>query len=312
MERPNYTSVTEFIFLSFAKCTRFPVLIALVLFLLYLLIVCVNILMILVIKFDTRLHTPMYFFVFILACLDICYTTTIIPQVLYNLLGSRPSIIFANCATQMFCSVIFGAMQILIITAMAYDRYVAISNPLRYKTVMNWAACTMLLFTAFILGFCIGVIVVYAVFKLPFCRAPEITHFYCAVGEVLLLTCIDVPGHRAAEVTTYLIGLGLFTIPFLFMMTSYMYIINAILKIRTTEGRQKAFSTCSSHITVVVVEYGCLGFIYFRPSTEDSLDKEKIFVMIFTYLSPILNPVIYSIRNNAVKEGFKKLKTKII
>ncbi|KAG9464340.1 hypothetical protein GDO78_020101, partial [Eleutherodactylus coqui] len=307
MESFNQTiKVTEFIFLAFTKSSRFPVLFAIIFLLLYLLIICVNIFMILVIQCDSRLHTPMYFFVFNLSCLDIVYTTTIIPQTLCNLLASRASILFLNCAAQTFWVVSFGAVQIFIVTSMAYDRYVAISNPLRYKTIMSWAACTMLLVIVWVLAFTVAIVVVYCVFTIPFCRTPKIDHFYCDVGQILLLTCTNVPGHRLAEVTTYLLGLGLCTIPFLLLITSYMYIISAILKIRTTEGRRKAFSTCSSHLTVVVVEYGCLGFIYFRPNTDYDMDKDRVFVMTFVYLSPILNPVIYSIRNKAVKEGFKK------
>ncbi|XP_063775323.1 olfactory receptor 10R2-like [Pseudophryne corroboree] len=193
---------------------------------------------------------------------------------------------------------------------MAYDRYVAIANPLRYKIVMRWNTCTMLLGITWITSFIIGFILVYSVFRLPFCGRHEIDHFYCDVGQVLLLTCPNTTSHRLSELITFFTGFGLFTIPFLLLVTSYVYIISAILKIRTNEGRRKAFSTCSSHLTVVVVEYACLGFIYFRPTESYSMDKDKVFVMTFTFVTPILNPVIYTVRNKAVKKGFMKLTSK--
>ncbi|XP_068089389.1 olfactory receptor 10Q1-like [Hyperolius riggenbachi] len=263
----------------------------------------------LVIKTDSRLHTPMYFFVFNIAYLDICYTTTLVPQTVRNLLSSKSFIFVANCAIQMFFSILFGAVQIILIAIMAYDRYVAISNPLRYKMVMNWNICGIFLASAYAFSVALGIILIYSIFSLPFC-GNKIEHFCCDMGQVLYLACLDAPMHYTAEAASFLIGIAFFTIPFILMLISYMYIINAVLKIRTNEGRRKAFSTCSSHLTLVIVEYGCLGFIYYRPKEAYALDKNKAFVMAFTFMTPILNPVIYTLRNDAIKKGFIKLTSK--
>ncbi|KAG8580542.1 hypothetical protein GDO81_007331 [Engystomops pustulosus] len=303
MEDFNKTEVTEFIFLAFGNSSAHPILLFMILLFLYLFIVSGNMLMILVIRYDSRLHTPMYFFVFILSCSDICSLTVTIPQTLCNLLGSSSSILYNNCATQMFFFIVFGAVQLVIVSIMAYDRYVAIGNPLRYKIVMCWETCLKLLGLALIFGCALSFVVVYILFRLPFCRTPEIAHFYCDTGQIMLLTCHN----WLAEITTFLLGIGVITIPILILITSYIYIIGAVLKIRTTKGKRKALSTCSSHITIVVVEYGCLGFMYFRPTEAYYLDKDKVFVMTFTFLAPILNPVVYTVRNKAVHDGLKRL-----
>nr|DBA25918.1 TPA: hypothetical protein GDO54_010245 [Pyxicephalus adspersus] len=308
MESPNQTSVSEFIFLAFSKkSTKYPIFFITIFLLLFSVIICGNLLMILVIKCDARLHTPMYFFVFSLSCLDICYITTIVPQALHNLMSIKSSIFYLNCAFQMFFSNTFGAVQIMIITVMAYDRYIAISNPLRYKTIMSWAACSVFLGIAWIIGIIIGFLVVFSVFTLPFCCRVEIEHFYCDVGQIMALSSADEFRLFIAGAVTFLTGIFFFSIPFILLVISYAYIISAVLKIRTSQGRRKAFSTCSSHLTVVVVEYACLGFIYFRPREAYTLDKDNVFVLIFTFTTPILNPVIYTLRNKAIKKGFFKL-----
>ncbi|KAG8580545.1 hypothetical protein GDO81_007334 [Engystomops pustulosus] len=311
MEDLNETEVTEFIFVAFGKSTQHPVLLSVIFLFLYLIIICGNILMILTITYDSRLHTPMYFFVFALACRDICYLTSIVPQTLCNLLGSTSSILYNNCATQMFFFSMIGEVQLSIVTIMAYDRYAAISQPLHYSTVMNLETCLKFLGVAFLIACFLSFLLVYFIFRLPFCQIPMIDHFYCDMGQVMLLTCHKHKSYFTTEATVFLLGIGIFNIPLILLVTSYIYIINAVLKIRTTEGRRKAFSTCSSHLAVVVVEYGCLGFMYFRPAEAYYLDKNKVFVMTFTYITPILNPVVYTVRNKAVLEGFKKLSTKI-
>ncbi|KAG8580543.1 hypothetical protein GDO81_007332, partial [Engystomops pustulosus] len=307
MEDLNETDVTEFTLLAFSNSSRHPVVLFLILFFLYLFIVCGNMLMILVIRYDSRLHTPMYFFVFILSCSDICYLTTIVPQTLCNLLSRTSSILYKNCATQMFFFTVFGGAQLVIVSVMAYDRYVAVGNPLRYKIIMGRDTCLKFLCLALIFSCAVSTVLVYFIFRLPFCHTPTIEHFYCDMGHILVLTCHKHKLYWTSEATTFLVGIFVISIPILILVTNYIYIIGAVLKIRTTEGRQKAFSACSSHITVVMVEYGCLGFMYFRPAETYYLDKDKIFVMTFTYLTPILNPVVYTVRNKAVHDGFKKL-----
>ncbi|KAG8538828.1 hypothetical protein GDO81_022011 [Engystomops pustulosus] len=310
MEDLNETEVTEFIFMAFGKSTQHPVLLSVIFLFLYLIIICGNILMILTITYDSRLHTPMYYFVFALSCTDICYLTTIVPQTVCNLLGSTSSILYNNCATQMFFFSMIGEFQLAIITIMAYDRYAAISQPLHYTTVMSLETCFKFLGLGFAIACLFSFILVYAIFRLPFCHFPTIDHFYCDVGQTFVLTCHKHKSYPASEFMVYLIAFCIFIISFCLLISSYSYIINAVLKIHTTEGRQKAFSTCSSHLTIVLVEYGCLWFIYCRTPEAYYLDKNKKFVMAFTYITPIVNPMVYSVRNKAVLEGFKKLLAK--
>ncbi|KAM8953197.1 olfactory receptor 10V1-like [Pelodytes ibericus] len=306
MGKHNQTLVTQFIFKGFSGSTTFQRLVFTGFLFIYMVILLVNGLLIVVIKVDQALHTPMYFLIFNLCCLDIFYTSTVVPQTLKNLLSSIKSISFFQCAAQMFFIVTFGGTTIFIITAMAYDRYVAISNPLRYTTVINWNVCKLLIAIIWILSSMIAVTMVFSIFLLPFCEPLVIDHFYCDVAQVFHLTCATVEIHDMVQFLYFFLGVCLFTIPFLLVAVSYIYIISAILKIRTNEGRRKAFYTCSSHLTIVVVEYACLGFINFRTDVASSANKTRVFTVIVLFATPLLNPLIYSVRNKAVKNGFIK------
>lgn len=307
MEKRNQTFFGEFIFLAFSSSSRYPGLLFFFFSVLYFVILTMNIILMLVIKTDSRLHTPMYMFLFNLSCLDICYTTTVIPQTLCNLLSSKPSISFYNCATQTFFIVLFGGTQIILVTSMAYDRCVAITKPLRYNRIMTKGTCIILVFTPWIFSCLMASVMVFSVFHLPFCDPYEINHFFCDAGEVLAISCPSPLIHEIVELILFSIVLILFAFNFMFVLITYIFIISAIMKIKTKQGKRKAFSNCSSHINVVVVEYACLGFLYLKPKTAYSIDKDKIFVIIFTFGTPILNPLIYSVRNKAVNIGFKKL-----
>ncbi|KAG8580544.1 hypothetical protein GDO81_007333 [Engystomops pustulosus] len=295
MEDLNETEVTEFIFVAFGKSTQHPVLLSVIFLFLYLLIISGNILMIITITYDSRLHTPMYYFVFALSCTDICFLTSIVPQAVCNLLSSTSSILYNNCATQMFFLSMTGEVQLSIVTIMAYDRYAAISQPLHYTTVMSLQTCFKFLGLGFAIACFFSFILVYAVFRLPFCHFPTIDHFYCDVGQTFVLTCHKHKSYPASEFMVCLVAFCVLNISFCLLIISYSYIINAVLKIHTTE---------------VVVEYGCLWFMYFRPPESYYLDKNKKFVMAFTYITPMVNPMVYSVRNKAVLEGFKKLLAK--
>ncbi|KAG9494421.1 hypothetical protein GDO78_001988 [Eleutherodactylus coqui] len=307
MDKRNRTSPTEFIFQAFSNSTKFPGLLFTLFVFLYLLILMWNFTLMLVIKTDSRLHTPMYFLLFNLSCMDICNTTTLVPQTLYNLISGRHTISFLGCAAQMFFIIVFGGAQIVMITNMAYDRCAAITNPLRYNSIMTLKACVILSTTPWLVASAMATVMVYFVFQVPFCDNREINHFFCDAGQVLWITCPNVPSHRTAEFVTFFMVLFFFAFNFLFVVASYVLIIKAIMRIGTKQGQQKAFSTCSSHLNVVVVEYACLGFLYLRPTSAYAIDKDRIFVIVFTFGTPILNPLVYSVRNKAVKIGFKKL-----
>ncbi|OCT78838.1 hypothetical protein XELAEV_18029928mg [Xenopus laevis] len=291
MESGNQTSVNEFIFGAFLSSTRSPALLFTLFLFIYLLILVGNGLMMLLIKSDPRLHIPMYFLIFNLSFLDTCYTSSVVPQTLANLLNPKHSITYSKCAAQKFCVCIFGIAQIVLITVMAYDRYVAICNPLCYRRVMRWTICIMMVATVWFLSCMLAFVLVSSVFSLPFCTSFEIDHFLCDIGQVLHLTCPSVTIHMIVEILTFGIGLVVVATNFLLVLTSYMYIIGAILKINTNMGRLKAFSTCSSHISVAAVEYAFLGFLYLRPKSAYTLDKDRILVVIFfirdTYIKPL-------------------------
>ncbi|KAG8445453.1 hypothetical protein GDO86_010292 [Hymenochirus boettgeri] len=307
MDTYNKTSVSEFIFMAFLSTTRYPALLFTLFLLMYLGTLILNILMMLVIIVDSHLHTPMYFFLFNMNILDICSTSNIVPQTLDSLLNSKHSIHFVSCAIQMFWFVSLGGAQLMLYTVMAYDRYAAITHPLRYRTIMSWRVCRTLIFITWLTSSVSAILIVFSVFCLPFCDSREIDHFFCDVGQVLLLTCPSEQIQEMVEISTFLYGLFILTIPLTLIVVSYIYIVSAVLKIKTTEGRKMAFSTCSSHITIVSVEYASLAFILLRPKTAFSYDKDRLFVAAFLLSAPMINPLTYSIRNKAVKRGFKKL-----
>ncbi|XP_029473173.1 olfactory receptor 10K1-like [Rhinatrema bivittatum] len=303
----NQTSVTEFVFLTFANIPEYHVLLFVVFLLVYLILLAENISLMIVIKVDACLHTPMYFFLFNLTLLETCYTLVIIPQMLVHLLSKKKTISFAGCATQMFFFVGLGNAEIFLVLAMAYDRLVAVCNPLRYNTIMSKKRCITLMCAVLVAGLLLSVEETVLVFHLPFCGSNEINHFFCDVGQVVILTSACIDFFFLYEIVFLVSALLLFTIPFVLVLISYMYIISAILKIKSADGRHKAFSSCSSHLTLVILQYSCLSFMYLRPKSTFYLDKDRLFVVIYTMGTPILIPIIYSLRNKIVKDAFKKI-----
>ncbi|XP_025708758.2 olfactory receptor 13C7-like [Callorhinus ursinus] len=311
MDRSNQTSpVVGFILLGLSAHPRLEKTFFVLILQMYLVILLGNGLLIVVTLLDSRLHTPMYFFLGNLSFLDICYTTSSVPLILDSFLTPRKTIPFSACAVQMFLSFAMGATECVLLGMMAFDRYVAICNPLRYPVVMSKAVYIPLAAGSWAAGITNSVVQTSQAMRLAFCGDNVINHFTCEILAVLKLACADISINVISMVVANVIFLGA---PVLFIFVSYVFIIAAILRMPSTEGRKKAFSTCSAHLTVVVVFYGTILFMYGKPKSKDPLgaDKQdlsdKLTSLFYGVVTPVLNPIIYSLRNKDVKAAMKNL-----
>ncbi|XP_032252757.1 olfactory receptor 2S2 [Halichoerus grypus] len=310
MEKANWSSpVAEFIILGLSAYPRLEKVFFVLILMMYLVILLGNGVLILVTILDSHLHTPMYFFLGNLSFLDICYTTSSVPLILDSFLTPRKTIPFSTCAVQMFLSFAMGATECVLLGMMAFDRYVAICNPLRYPVVMSKAAYVPMAVSSWAIGGTASVVHTSLTIQLPFC-GNVINHLACEILAVLKLACTDISINVISMGVTNVIFLG---VPVLFISISYVFIIATILRIPSAEGRKKAFSTCSAHFTVVVIFYGTLLFMYRKPKSKDSLgaDKEdlsdKLIPLFYGVVIPMLNPIIYSLRNKDVKAAMRNL-----
>ncbi|XP_074131160.1 olfactory receptor 9G19-like [Sminthopsis crassicaudata] len=303
MEEGNH-SVTEFILLGF---TQDPVM-QLILFVLFLIVYFMtlmgNITLIVLIYTDSRLHTPMYFFIGNLSFLDLWYSSVYTPKIMVTCISEDKLISFAGCLAQFFFSAGLGYSECYLLAAMAYDRYVAISNPLLYAQAMSRWLCMCLVGISYIGGFVNSTILTSNTFTLNFCGDNVIDDFFCDVPPLIKLACDVKDSYQ--EVLYFLVASNIIT-PIVLIFASYLFIIAAILRIRSTQGQLKAFSTCSAHLISVTLYFGSGIYTYARPSSSYSLEQEKIVSTFYTVLFPMLNPMIYSLRNKDVKEALKKL-----
>ncbi|XP_043421029.1 olfactory receptor 2S2-like isoform X1 [Prionailurus bengalensis] len=311
MEKANWSSpVVGFILLGLSAHPRLEKTFFVLILSMYLVILLGNGVLILVTILDSRLHTPMYFFLGNLSFLDICYTTSSIPLVLDGFLTPRKTISFSGCAMQMFLSFAMGATECVLLGMMAFDRYVAICNPLRYPVVMSRSVYVSMAVSSWTIGGAASVVHTSLTIQLPFCGNNIINHLACEILAVLKLACVDISINVISMGVTNVIFLG---VPVLFISVSYVFIIATILRIPSAEGRKKAFSTCSAHLTVVVIFYGTLFFMYRKPKSKDPLgaDKEdlsdKLIPLFYGVVTPMLNPIIYSLRNKDVKAAVRNL-----
>ncbi|XP_067391417.1 olfactory receptor 10A2-like isoform X1 [Emydura macquarii macquarii] len=294
----NQTVVTEFILLGFSNFPQIQHLLFVVFLAAYVITLMGNILIILITTADPALHSPMYFFLRNLSCLEICFTSVIVPNLLANLLSENKTISFYGCMLQMYFFFFFGSTECFLLATMAYDRYVAICNPLRYTVVMNRRVCIQLAMTSWVSGIPVGTVQTSWLFSFPFCGPTEVNHFFCDSPPVLKLVCGDTYLFEMYAVTgTILIVL----FPFILILASYVRIISTILRIPSAEGRRKTFSTCSSHLMVVTMFYSTASLTYFRPKSSYSPDTKKLLSLSYTVFTPMLNPIIYSLRNKEVK-----------
>ncbi|XP_059514760.1 olfactory receptor 13C7-like [Myotis daubentonii] len=311
MDRSNQTSpVVGFILLGLSAHPKLEKTFFVLILLMYLVILLGNGVLILVTISDSHLHTPMYFFLGNLSFLDICYTTSSVPLILDSFLTPRKAIPFSACAVQMFLSFAMGATECVLLGMMAFDRYVAICSPLRYPVVMSKAAYLPMAASSWAAGIANSVVQTSQAMRLPFCGDNIINHFTCEILAVLKLACADISINVISMVVANMIFLA---IPVLFIFVSYVFIIATILRIPSAEGRRKAFSTCSAHLTVVVIFYGTILFMYGKPKSKDPVgaDKQdlsdKLISLFYGVVTPMLNPIIYSLRNKDVKAAVKNL-----
>ncbi|XP_045639862.1 olfactory receptor 10J1 [Ursus americanus] len=299
MERENRTLITEFVFQGFSSFHEHQLTLFAVFLALYTFTLAGNIVIVTIIRTDRHLHTPMYFFLSMLSTSETVYTLVTLPRMLSSLVGMNQSISRAGCATQMFFFVSFGITNCFLLTAMGYDRYVAICNPLRYSIIMNKRVCVQLVGGACSIGLIVATTQVTSVFSLPFC-ATKVAHFFCDIRPVMKLSCVDT---MANEILTVIISVLVLVVPMGLVFISYVLIISTILKIPSDQGRKKAFATCASHLTVVVVHYGCASIAYLKPKSENSRDQDQLISVTYTVITPLLNPVVYTLRNKEVKEA---------
>ncbi|XP_069888992.1 olfactory receptor 10Q1 [Dipodomys merriami] len=299
----NQSGPTEFVFRVFTTVPEFQVLLFLLFLLLYLMILCGNTAIICVVCTHSSLRTPMYFFLANLSFLEICYTSVVVPLMLSNIFGAQKPIPLAGCGAQMFFFVTLGSTDCFLLAVMAYDRYAAICHPLHYGLLMTRRRCVQMVAGSVGLAVFLSLQLTALIFTLPFCgHLREIHHFLCDVPPVLRLACADTRVHQAV---LYVVGILVLTVPFLLICVSYGFIGAAILRMRSARGRQRAFSTCSSHLTVVLLQYGCCSLVYLRPRSSTSEDQDRRIALVYTFVTPLLNPVIYTLRNKDVKGALR-------
>ncbi|XP_068098278.1 olfactory receptor 6N2-like [Hyperolius riggenbachi] len=303
MDHLNKSRVSEFILVGFPTLYSYGPYLFVCLLLLYLLTITGNVLIFVVIRLESRLYTPMYFFISMLSFLEIWYTAVTIPKMLINLLVPRKSIYFSSCLLQTYFFHSLGATECYLLTAMAYDRYLAICQPLHYPSIMIPKLTIKLVAICFTIGFLCPITEVILISKLPFCGSNEIQHIFCDFPPLLSLACTDTSINVLAD---FIINSFIILVTFLFIMISYVKIIFAILKIRTSAGRVKAFSTCVSHLTVVLLFFTCIMFMYVRLTDSYSLYYDRVFAVIYSVLTPILNPIIYSLRNKDIRMALRR------
>ncbi|KAM8971086.1 olfactory receptor 5W2-like [Sarcophilus harrisii] len=308
MMESNYYNPREFIFLGITSDPDLKVPLFVLCLIIYLFIVLANLGMIILIRIETQLHLPMYFFLSHMSFCDLCYPSAIGPKMLLDFFAKDKSISFTGCALQMFFDSFFGDSDCLLLAVMAFDRYMAISNPLFYTVNVSSRVCYSLITGVYMVGLTDTLIHTTLTFTVSFYRSKEINHFFCDIPPLLSLSCSDT---QINELMLFIVFGFSEMVTISEVLISYCYIFLSVLKIHSTEGRSKAFSTCSSHITVFTIFQGTVLFMYFRPSSTHLLDQDKMTSLFYTLVIPMLNPLIYSLRNKDVKKALGKLRNKL-
>ncbi|XP_055212177.2 olfactory receptor 5A1 [Gorilla gorilla gorilla] len=300
----NGSSVTMFILLGFTDHPELQALLFVTFLGIYLTTLAWNLALIFLIRGDTHLHTPTYFFLSNLSFIDICYSSAVAPKMLTDFFWEQKTISFVGCAAQFFFFVSMGLSECLLLTAMAYDQYAAISSPLLYTTIMTQGLCTRMVVGAYVGGFLSSLIQASSIFRLHFCGPNIINHFFCDLPPVLALSCSDT---FLTQVVNFLVVVTVGGTSFLQLLISYGYIVSVVLKIPSAEGRWKACNTCASHLMVVTLLFGTAPFVYLRPSSSYLLGRDKVVSVFYSLVIPMLNPLIYSLRNKEIKDALWKV-----
>ncbi|XP_032637328.1 olfactory receptor 10C1-like [Chelonoidis abingdonii] len=308
-EGRNQSLIMEFILLGFGNVSELQPLLFLVFLVIYVVTVAGNILIVALIVTDQHLHISMYFFLGNLSFLEICYSSTLLPRLLASLLTGDRTISIKGCILQTYFFGILTATESLLLAAMSYDRYLAICNPLRYAALMNGRICYQLMAGSWISSFLGCTTINIFLLKSKFCDSKEIEHFFCDFSPMTQLSCGDI---QTLQLVTFTIAAIEARVPFLLTLTACICIITTILRIPSITGRQKAFSTCSSHLIVVIVYYGTLITVYVVPTADNQKVLHKLFSVFYTVLTPMIIPVIYSLRNKEINEALRKTVLKLV
>ncbi|XP_004471517.2 olfactory receptor 5P76-like [Dasypus novemcinctus] len=306
----NYTAVTGFVLLGLTDDLKLRVILFAIILCIYLVTISGNLSTIILIRISSQLHHPMYLFLSHLAFTDIGYSSSVTPDMLVNFLVDKNAISYFGCAIQLGSAVFFGTAECFLLAAMAYDRFVAICNPLLYSTKMSTKVCVRLLSVTYIGGFLNASSYTLSFFSLFFCGSNQVNHFFCDFAPLVELSCSDI----SIPVVASSFSAGSVIVVTVFIIAvSYIYILITILKMRSSEGRHKAFSTCTSHLTAVTLFYGTITFIYVMPKSSYSTDQNKVVTVFYMVVIPMLNPLIYSLRNKEIKGALKsELQRKIV
>lgn len=307
MEEGNQTYVTEFVFLGLSQDPHIQVLLFFLFLIIYLLTVLGNLLIVALIHIDSRLHTPMYFFLRNLSFADLCFSTTTVPQVLVHFLVKRKTISFAGCSTQIVVLLLVGGTECALLAVMSYDRYVAVCKPLHYTTIMTHRVCAQLATGSWASGAFVSLVDTTFTLCLPYRGNNIINHFFCEPPALLKLASVDT---YRTEMAIFAMGVAILLAPVSLILVSYWNIISTVIQMQSGEGRLKAFSTCGSHLTVVVLFYGSAIFAYMRPDSKIMNERDKVISVFYSAVTPMLNPIIYSLRNKDVKGALRRVTAK--
>ncbi|XP_072259103.1 olfactory receptor 6B1-like [Pyxicephalus adspersus] len=299
----NLTMITRVILLGFQVSSRFRIFLFSFFLVIYCVTMCGNLQIIILVSYIKTLHTPMYFFLSQLSISDVLLSSDIVPNLLNILLKNTGTMSFSSCMAQFYFFILTEVFECVLLTVMSYDRYIAICNPLMYSTVMKHGFCVLLTVLSWLLSISVSLVYLITVYHLWFCGPNIINHFFCDMEPLLDLSCSDTSTVQI-EMIVFSIPMDIF--PFFFIMITYCYIIYNILKISSTTGRQKAFSTCSSHLTVVSIFYAMLLFIYILPMRGQQWNLSKMLSLLYTVGTPLINPIIYSLRNKDIKTALVK------
>ncbi|XP_006893962.1 PREDICTED: olfactory receptor 2W3-like [Elephantulus edwardii] len=304
MDGVNDSSQNHFILLGFSDRPDLERILFVIILIAYLLTIVGNTTIILVSRLDPHLHTPMYFFLTHLSFLDLSFTTSSIPQLLYNLNGRDKTISYIGCVIQLFLFLGLGGVECLLLAVMAYDRFVAVCKPLHYMIIMHPQLCLALVSIAWGCGIANSLIMSPMTLELPRCGYLKVDHFLCEMPALIRMACVNT---AVVEGIAFILAVGIVLSPLAFILISYGYIVKAVLSIQSSSGRHKVFNTCGSHLTVVSLFYGNIIYMYMQPGTSSSKDQGKFLTLFYNIVTPLLNPLIYTLRNKEVKGALRRM-----
>ncbi|EPY75405.1 putative olfactory receptor 2B8 [Camelus ferus] len=304
MERANDSTFSGFILLGFSNQPHLETALFVIILIIYCLSFVGNGTIILLSIVDAHLHTPMYFFLSNLSFMDLCLTTCTVPQTLANFKGKDKTITYGGCVTQLFIALGLGGVECVLLSVMAYDRYAAVCRPLHYMVNMHPQLCLQLVVTAWLPGFGNSIVQTALTMTLPFCGKNQVDHFFCEVPVMLKLACTNT---SINEAELFAVSVFFLVVPLSLILVSYGHITRAVLKIKSAQGRWKAFGTCGSHLMVVIIFFGTLISMYLQPPSSYSQDVNKSIALFYTLVTPLLNPLIYTLRNKEVKGALRRL-----